>query len=71
MATKIQKQVKLINLYDVLDIVIAIRDFHYNNCTETARDKMIVNNVAGNIISEVKIFADHFGTTDYQPFKLK
>lgn len=66
-----QKQVKLINLYDVLDIVVAIRNFHCNNCCETSRDRMIVGNVAGDIVSEIKVFADHFGKTDYQPFSIK
>lgn len=57
-----QKQVKLINLYDVLDIVIAVRNFHCNNCCETSRDRMIVGNVAGNIIAEVKTLADNIET---------
>lgn len=57
-----QKQVKLINLYDVLDIVIAIRDFRCNNCCETSRDRMIVGSVAGDIIAEVKTLADNTET---------
>ena len=57
-----QKQVKLINLYDVLDIVVAIRDFHCNNCCETSRDRMIVGSVAGDIIAEVKALADNTET---------
>ena len=57
-----QKQVKLINLYDVLDIVTAVRNFHCNNCCETSRDRMIVGNVAGNIIAEVKALVDNTET---------
>ena len=57
-----QKQVKLINLYDVLDIVIAIRDFHCNNRCETSRDRMIVGSVAGDIIAKVKTLADNTET---------
>lgn len=62
MDTSTQKQVKLINLYDVLDVIIAIRDFHCNNCTENARDRMIVGNVTGDIIAEVKTLANNTET---------
>lgn len=55
-------QPKLINLQDILDVIIAIRDFRCNNCCETSRDRMIVGSVAGDIIAEVKALADNTET---------
>lgn len=65
MATQTQT---LINLYDALDVVVAIRDFRCNNCCETARDRMIVNSVCGDIAAELKSFANTIGARDYKPF---
>lgn len=62
MDTLTQKQVKLINLQDILDVIITIRDFRCNNCCETSRDRMIVGGVAGDIIAEVKALADNTET---------